>query len=72
MSTSPQFDLTVVEATINATETTVAHGLGRTPKEAFVTRRGFSGTVYRGSTAWDDTNIYVTGSVQVLVRLIIF
>ena len=54
------------------TEDTVAHNLGRTPVGIFVSAPDKSAVIYRGSTAWDATNVYlkstaVTTTADILV-----
>ena len=44
---------------------TVAHDLGRTPIEGFVLVRTSSGNVYRGTTAWTSTQIFLRASTGV-------
>jgi hypothetical protein len=66
------YDATVQDAVVEASETTIAHQLGRTPQEVFVITKSASATVYRGSTAWDGTNIYIQASATVSARLLIF
>ena len=66
MTRSLQFSADVLDFTSGAAdaETTVAHTLIRTPLEAFVVWQGASGFLYRSTTAWDATNIYVKSSVD--------
>ena len=55
------------------TESAVAHGLGRTPSDFLVGSQDKAGTIYKGTTAWDATNIYVRGSVaSITAKLYIF
>ena len=66
MTLSPQFAADSVDFTSSSTadaETTVAHSLGRVPLEAFVTWRSGNANLYRATTVWDATNIYVKSSV---------
>jgi len=71
MSKSSSLMGQILDATITSSETTVAHSLGRVAKEAFVLQRGAAQTVFRSSTAWDVTNIYLKASGTILVRLLI-
>jgi len=71
MAKSRAFDGNVVTTTVTTSETTIAHGLARTPVEAFVLTRTGSGNVFRGATAWNATNIFLTASAAVNVRLLI-
>lgn len=55
------------------TETAVAHTLGRVPSDFLVGSQDKAGTVYKGSTAWTATTIYVRGSVaSITANLYIF
>ena len=65
---SPSFDASYVQFVIpthaSDTEFTVPHTLDRVPVEAFILRRlpgggGPPSTLYRGTTAWDASNIYL-------------
>ena len=70
-----QFDARHVTVASGAadTEFTVAHGLDRTPVEAFVVLINEGGVVYRGTTAWDGTNIYLrTNTANTLFTLLVF
>ena len=66
------YDATIQDVSVNVAETTVAHQLGRTPVEAFVLTISTPTSVYRGTTAWDGTNIYIQASVATSARLLIF
>ena len=60
------FDAEIIDVTANSTantESAVAHTLGRVPLEAFVIWRSQDSVLYRGTTAWTTTNIYVRASV---------
>ena len=55
------------------TEDTVAHGLGRTPAEFWVGIPDKNATVYRGSTTWTSTNIFLKASAAtVTVNILAF
>lgn len=45
------------------TETAVAHTLKRVPSDFLVGSQDKAGTIYKGTTAWTATNIYIRGSV---------
>jgi hypothetical protein len=72
MSKSLSLNASVIDATIQSAETTIAHELGRIPLEIFVIRRTGKAKIYRGPTAWDVTNVYIRGSSNNIVRLLIF
>ena len=65
MSLSQSFQAEVVYgATATAdVEVAVTHNLGDTPVEAFVVGLDKSAILYRGTTAWTSTAIYVRSSV---------
>ena len=71
MGKSPHLAMQVVDALIESTETTIAHGLSRTPLEAFVLDRDTGTTVFRGSTSWNSTNIFLQAGAQTNARLLI-
>ena len=50
---------TVADTGTADTEFTVAHGLGATPTGYIVVSIDKAGIVYKGSTAWDATNMYL-------------
>ena len=52
------------DITVGTAETTIAHNLGRTPLEGFVLIRNLGEVIYRGSTAWTDTNIFLRASTE--------
>jgi len=55
------------------TEDTIAHGLGRTPVGYVVVCKDKAGDVYKGTTAWDGTNIYLKCSIaSVAVTILVF
>ena len=69
---STNLNATWIDVTVGTLETTIAHNLGRIPADAFILRRNSAGKVYRSTTAWDVTNIYLKASSGVLARLLIF
>lgn len=69
---SMSFDATIQDATLSSVESTIAHQLGRTPVEVIVITKSASSAVYRGTTAWDGTNIYLLASATTSARLLIF
>lgn len=48
---------------VAGTETAVAHTLGRIPTDFLVGSQDKAGTIYKGTTAWTATTIYIRGSV---------
>ena len=73
MAKAPHVKAQVIDALIAATETTIAHNLGYQPQELFVLRRDAGTDIFRGSTTWDATNVYLQcGSNTVNARLFIF
>ena len=74
MSTkSKQLDSHLLDVTIGPSGTTVAHNLGRTPKDAIVLVNTGNSEVFRASTTWDSSNIYLQVDVVArTVRLLIF
>jgi len=69
---SASLNATWIDVTVKTTETTIAHNLSRTPVEAFVLRLTSGGKIYRSTTTWDGTNIYLKADVKVLARILIF
>lgn len=69
---SKSLDAHVVNTVVNDTETTIPHNLGRTPQDAFIIHSQGNVVIFRGSTAWDSSNIYLQTAVGVGVRLLIF
>ena len=68
-------DAVVVEFTSSVTpdaENTVAHGLGKVPTHFIVTSLNKAAIVYKGSTAFTSTNIYLKVNVaSVAVKIIV-
>ena len=55
------------------TEDTVAHALGRTPVDVWVGTPDKSAVIYKGTTTWTSTNIYLKASAAtVTVNLLVF
>ena len=71
MASSPNVNMSVLDVNVGTSETTVAHELGRIALEAFVVVRDVATDVYRGSTAWDITNIYIQAGASVDIRIVI-
>ncbi len=72
MGKSPHLAGQIVDAGVTTAQTTIAHNLSRTPLEVFVLDRDAGATVFRGSTAWNGTNIFLQASAVVTARLLIF
>ena len=72
MAKAVNFDATILDTTVGTSETTIAHELDRTPQEAFIISRGASANVFRGSTVWNSTNIFLTASASVAVSIVVF
>ena len=72
MSKSPNTDAQVLDVTVQATETEIAHNLGRAAVDGFVIRQFGAGTIFRGSTVWNETNIYLVGSIALSIRFYVF
>ena len=73
-SKSTHFDFHVLDATVTtSSELAITHDLGRKPADGFVVASAGNSTIFRGSTAWTDTTIYLqaTGS-DTAIRLVIF
>ena len=70
------FNLQIKSVTTDAvvgTETAVAHTLKRVPADFLVGAQDKAGTIYKGSSAWTATNIYIRGSVaSITANLYIF
>ena len=49
------------------TEDTVAHGLGRTPADMWVGLPDKSAVIYRSTTVWTSTNVYLKASAATVV-----
>lgn len=74
MSKSPNMNAQIldVEVGVGAAGTEIAHNLGRVAVDGIVIRQTAAGSVFRGTTAWNGTNIYLTGSVAMTVRFYVF
>jgi hypothetical protein len=55
--------LTFTSNGVANTEDTIATGLEATPIGYIVTKQDTAGVLYSGTTAWDETNIYLKSSV---------
>ena len=65
--------LTVTTSGTPGTEVSAAHGLKRIPKGFIVYDQDVAGSVYKGSTAHDVTNLYLRGSVaSITVKILVF
>jgi hypothetical protein len=70
---SDNFDAKILTLTFtsSATDTSLAHGLGRVPSGYLVLKRSANMVVYDGSNAWTSQNIYLrasaAGSITVAV-----
>ncbi len=54
-------------------ENTIAHGLGKVPTGYIIYSLDKASSVYKGSTAWTSTNIYLKVNVaSVAVKIIVF
>ncbi len=69
---STSLDAHFLDVTVSPTETEFAHDLGRTPVEGFVLRINSGNVVFRGPSAWTKDSIFLRGSAQALVRILIF
>lgn len=74
MSKSPNTNAQVLDVQVEETETEIAHNLGRVAKDGFVIRQtvpdGETATkIFRGTTAWDGTNIYLQAEAGTFVRV---
>ena len=47
------------------TDETVAHTLGRTPVDGFILNRSGYANIYRGTTTWTGTDIYLRSTFAV-------
>ena len=69
-------DCRLIEFTSSGTpdaENTVAHSLGKVPTGYIVYSVDKAGVVYKGSTTWTTTNIYLKVNVaSVAVKIIVF
>lgn len=55
------------------TESSHAHGLGRTPTGYIVVGKDKAGVIYDGSSAWDATDIYIrSDTATVAAKLFVF
>jgi hypothetical protein len=73
---SDNFNMHIKSVTTDAvvgTETAVTHNLKRIPSDFLVGSQDKAGTIYKGSSAWTATTIYVRGSVaSITANLYIF
>ena len=72
MAKSPNTNAQVLDLTLSTTETAFAHNLERAAVDGITLRQTVAGSVFRGSTAWDATNIYLTSSVGMTIRFYVF
>lgn len=76
LNPNDNFDWRLIEFTSSATpdaENTVPHTLGKVPTDVIVTSVDKASSVYKGSTAWTETNVYLKATVaSVAVRAYIF
>lgn len=72
MSKSPNTNAQVLDATLTTSELEIAHNLGRVARDGVVIRQSAAGSVFRGPTAWDETNIYLVGEDAMFVRFYVF
>lgn len=66
ISVDDNLDCDVIEFTSNAvagTEDTIAHSLGKVPHHYIVTSVDKAAVIYRGTTAFTSTNVYLKSSV---------
>lgn len=70
------FNMHIKSVTTDAvigTETAISHNLKRVPSDFLVGSQDKAGTIYKGSSAWTATNIYIRGSVaSITAKLYIF
>ena len=73
MPKPPNFDAEIIDVTSGGTadtEFTVTHTLSRVPLEAFTIWKSLGMIVYRGTTAWTSTTIYLrSGTVSATFRI---
>lgn len=70
---STSFDGHWTEVIIGVAETTVPHDLGRVPLDGIIFRRTSGSTIFRGSTAWTATDVYLQASTEAtLIRIVLF
>ena len=65
-------DTRLINVNVATSETTIAHSLGRTPVDGFIVTRTSGANVFRGTTPWTSTNIYLQASAAVGIALLIF
>lgn len=69
---SGNFDsLLFTSVAVGTAETEIAHSLGRVPLDGFVLNRNAGARVWRGSTAWTSSAIYLQASASVQIVLMI-
>jgi hypothetical protein len=73
---SDNVDCKLVSFTSSGTpdaENTVAHGIGKVPTGYIVYSQDKAASLYKGSTAWTATNIYLKCNVAtVIVKIVVF
>lgn len=69
-------DAVYVEFTSSATpdaENTIPHKLGRVPRGIIVVMQDKAASVYKGTTAWTSSNIYLkVNTASVTIKLLVF
>lgn len=73
---SDNFNMDIESVTTDAvigTESAITHSLGRVPSDFLIGSQDKAGTIYKGSTAWTATTIYIRGSVaSITAKIYIF
>ena len=73
---SDNFNMSIQSVTTDAvigTETAITHTLGRVPSDFLIGSQDKAGTIYKGSSAWTATTIYIRGSVaSITAKIYIF
>jgi len=72
MAKSPSLNAQILDGTVTTSETTVDHLLGRVPQDAFIINRAGSGNVFRGTTVWSSTQIFLQASTSITVTILLF
>lgn len=74
-SKSRSFNAHILVACLNGNifgDVSFEHDLGRIPLEAFILSKGANQTIWRGTTAWTSTTIYLRSAVDGCVALLLF
>ena len=73
---SDNFNMQIKSVTTDGvanTESAITHTLGRVPSDFIVGSQDKAGTIYKGSSAWTATTIYIKGSAaSITAKLYIF